>query len=139
MFLLTAGTSVTFANSYTDPDQRTLEEFKKEFASAQCVTWEKQDEFDKATFMLIGHRVIAFFNKAGKLEGSVRDIFFDQVPLNVMTAVDKRFANAEIINVKEISNADGTNYLVTLEKKNKKYRIKVNSTSGIVETEKLKM
>ena len=135
--LLTTGLSVVFANENVSPDKKTLEGFKKEFIAAQSVTWEKQDDFDKATFLLSGHRVIAWFNTDGQLEGSIRDIFFDQLPLTVMTAVDKRFVNADIYSVREITKNELTSYSITLEAKNKKYTVKVGSSGTIDEVEKV--
>ena len=135
--LLTTCLSEVFANEKVSPDKMTLDGFKKEFIAAQCVTWEKQGDFDKATFLLSGHRVIAWFNTTGQLEGSIRDIFFDQLPLYVMTAVDKRFADADIYSVREITKNELTSYSITLEAKNKKYTIKVGSSGTIDEVEKV--
>jgi hypothetical protein len=135
--LLAAGLSTSFAATETNPDQRTLDGFNKEFIAAQNVSWDKQGEYDKATFLLAGHRVIAWFNSAGQLEGCVRDLFFDQLPLNVMTAIDKRFAGADILSVREITNSEGTSYRLTLETKNKKYNVKLGSSGNIDEVEKL--
>ena len=135
--LLTAGlSSVALANG-PDPDQDVLELFKKEFSSAQQVSWSRQGDYDKATFVLAGRRAIAYFNAEGELEGSVRDIFFDQLPLAVMTAVDKRFADADIIDVREINNAEGTHYKIRLTAKSKKYSVKVDPSGSIGDVEKL--
>jgi hypothetical protein len=134
--LLTAGLTAVFAAG-PNPDQQVLDLFKKEFSAAQHVTWNKQDNYDKATFQLGGSWVIAYFNPAGQLEGCARDIFFDQLPLAVMSAVDKRFAEATIINVREITNVDGTSYRLTLEKNNKKYKVKVDTSGNISEVDRL--
>ena len=135
--LMTSGLSVAFANDNVNPDQQILEGFKKEFIAAQSITWDKQGEYDRAIFLLMGHRVMAWFNTTGQLEGCIRDIFFDQLPLNVMKAVDKRFAEADILSVREITNADGTNYQITLETKSKKLNVKVGLSGSIEEVDKL--
>ena len=134
--LLTAGLSTVFAASEPQPDQQVLELFKKEFTGAQNVSWEKQDGFDKAVFTLAGTRAVAYFNTAGELEGSIRDIFFNQLPLAVMTSVDKRFDKAEYYDVREVTNASGTSYRLKLEANNKKYKIKVDAAGNIDEIEK---
>lgn len=135
--LMTSGLSIAFANDKVNPDQQILEGFKKEFIAAQSITWDKQGEYDRAIFLLMGHRVMAWFNTTGQLEGCIRDIFFDQLPLNVMKAVDKRFAEADILSVREITNADGTNYQITLETKSKKLNVKVGLSGSIEEVDKL--
>ncbi len=135
--LLTACLTAVFANNAVTPNEKILASFKKEFSTAQDVTWNKQDNFDKATFLLGASWVIAYFNPAGQLEGCARDILFDQLPLAVMTAINKRFTAAEIINVREITNGDGTHYRLALEAKNKKYKVKVDSSGNINEVDKL--
>ncbi len=135
--LLIVGLSTAFANVGPTPNQLILDVFKKEFSTAQSVSWDKQEEFDKATFLLAGRRVVAWFNPSGFLEGCIRDIFFDQLPLSVMTAVDKRFPDAEILDVREITNAEGTHYRLRLDVTNKRYSIKVGPSGNMEEIEKL--
>lgn len=135
--LLTAGLTMVFANGAPAPNEQVLASFKKEFSAAQEVSWKKQDNYDKATFLLGASWVVAYFSPVGQLEGCARDIFFDQLPLAVMSAIDKRFIAAEIINVREITNVDGTHYRLTLEAKSKKYKVKVDSSGNINEVDKL--
>ena len=139
VFALSTGAVNSYANAFDpDPEQRVLDGFKKEFPTAQQVTWSKQAEFEKAVFVLAGRRVVAFFTREGLLEGSARDIFYDQLPLSVMTAVDKRFENATVFEVREINNAEGTCYRMRVESGNKKVKIKVSPDGTISEIEKLK-
>ncbi|MEI2740667.1 MAG: hypothetical protein V9F01_17975 [Chitinophagaceae bacterium] len=135
--LLTAGLSAVFASTDPNPDQKVLDLFNKEFASAENVTWNKQDEYDKATFILAGRRTVAYFNPEGLLEGCARELSFDQLPLAVMTAIDRRFAEKAISSVLEISNSEGTNYKLTLKTKTRKYKVKVDSAGNITEVSKL--
>ncbi|MEO7923267.1 MAG: hypothetical protein ABIR30_06270 [Chitinophagaceae bacterium] len=136
--LFTAGATAVFANNDPQPDEEVLNMFKKEFTAAENVIWSRQGEYDKATFLLAGHRVVAWFNPATtQLEGSIREIFFDQLPLTVMTAIDRKFPEAEISNVKEINNSEGTSYKVLLQSNKKRYYIKVGPGGNINEVEKL--
>ena len=122
----------------SEPGVLVLNEFKKEFSAAENVTWSKQDEFDKATFVLAGRRVVAYFNNTGQLEGCVRDLFFDQLPLAVMTAVDKRYGSAGVLDVREVTNSEGTSYRLTIETKTRKLRVKVTSDGNLNVLEKIK-
>ena len=136
--LLSAGLSTVFAAADPNPDQQVLNLFKKEFTAAENVIWSRQGDYDKATFLLAGRRVVAWFNpQTTQLEGSIREVFFDQLPLSVMTAVDRRFPEAEISNIKEINNSEGTSYRILLDSKDKKYSVKVSSSGNISEVEKL--
>jgi hypothetical protein len=135
--LLTAAVSTAFAHKDTRPDPGVEEIFKQEFAGAENVIWSRQEDYQKATFILAGHRVIAYFNEENELAGCIRDVFFDQLPLTVMKAVDKKFPGSDVHEIREITNNDGTSYLMRVEANNKKYKIKITSAGNITDIEKL--
>ena len=136
--LLTAAVSTAFAGIVTRTDPGVEEVFKQEFARAENVNWSQQDNYQKATFVLAGHRVIAYFNEENELAGCIRDIMYDQLPLIVTKAIDKRFPGADMQEVREITNSDGTSYLVRAEVNNKKYKVKITSDGNLTGIEKLK-
>jgi hypothetical protein len=137
-FMLTIVAGTALANDKTDVSELVSTTFKKEFPSASLIEWSSPGEYLKATFILWGSRAEAYFTADGQLQGSMRSIFYNQLPLSVMITVDKRFETAEILTVSEISNSEGTSYLLVLESKNKKYRVKVNSSGGIAEVKRIK-
>ena len=137
--LLTTAVSTAFAGIKTfDPNPGVEEVFKKEFAGAENVTWSQQDNYQKATFILAGHRVIAYFNEENEFAGCIRGILYDQLPLIVTKTIDKKFPGAEVLEIREITNGDGTSYLLRADMNNKKYKIKISSDGNITEIEKLK-
>jgi hypothetical protein len=137
-FMLTIVAGTALANDKTDVSELVSTTFKKEFPSASLIEWSSPGEYLKATFILWGSRAEAYFTAEGQLQGSMRSIFYNQLPLSVMITVDKRFETAEILTVSEISNSEGTSYLLVLESKNKKYSVKVNSSGGIAEVKRIK-
>ena len=136
--LLTAAASTAFANIVTDPDPGVEEVFKKEFAGAENVTWSQQENYQKATFILGGHRVVAYFNEENEFAGCIRNILYDQLPLIVTKTFDKKFPGADIEEIREITNSDGTSYLIRVDVNNKKLKVKITSDGNITEIEKLK-
>lgn len=130
-------TAVTFANVSVDPDPEVTEAFKKEFPGAQLVNWTQQGDYQKATFILAGHRSIAYFDQANEMVGCMRDIFFDQLPIVVMKAIDKKFPAADFCEVREINNADGTSYLLSVEQNKKKYKVKLTPEGSFTSIEKV--
>ncbi len=134
---LTAAATV-FASDETEVSKEVQASFKKEFAGSQLLDWSQQGEYLKATFILAGVRTVAYFSEDGKLQGSIRGLFYDQLPLMVITSVDKRFESSEVIDVCEISNAGGTSYRLTLDANNKRYRVRTDSEGNITEIEKVK-
>ena len=133
MLLLSLGIAPSFANSTLPDETVASKNFKKEFAGAENVKWTAIGEFQKASFVLAGHRAEAYFNADGDLAGSVRDLFYDQLPLAVMKTVDSRYENADIIDVREISNNEGTSYKVQLELGSKKYSLSLSSSGEVLE------
>ena len=143
-FFLTASVLLVIATTFafTEPEpkinEEVLQSFKREFAGSQLLGWSQQGEFFKATFILAGFRTIAYFSPDGRLEGSARGLLYNQLPLTVITTIDKRFESACVLDVCEITNPTGTTYRLTLESKNKKYRVKVDPEGNFTDIEKLK-
>ncbi|HMR91647.1 MAG TPA: hypothetical protein PKC69_05015 [Chitinophagaceae bacterium] len=134
-FTLSAG---VFAATGETPDHALLS-FEKHFAGAKDVTWENDAAgFRKATFVWGGHRTIAYYTTEGELAGTARGLFFAQVPMSVSRAFYRNFEKAIVLDVKEITNSEGTRYLILMEQKNKKYRTTINNYGEVVKTEKLK-
>ena len=135
--MLTVGLTNVFASPDPDPDQKVIDGFKKEFPAAREVSWSNQDEYEKAIFLLAGRRVIAYFSSEGELEGCIRDIFYDQLPLAVMSAVEKRFGEMEVLYVREVTNREGTSYKIRLDEGKKMYNVTVASDGYINDVQKL--
>jgi hypothetical protein len=134
---LTIAISSAFASRPLDPDPNVEETFKKEFPGAQSVTWGSQEGFQKVTFILAGHRMIAYFDQKDELAGCMRDIFFDQLPITVMKALDKKYPKADFSEVHELTNSEGTSYLVTVDHEQKKYKVRVSPDGNFTSIEKL--
>ena len=134
--ILSVACSTAFANSkpVSDPESA----FRKEFPTAQVLNWNKLGDLVKAVFLLDGHRTEAYFQEDGKFLGSSRSIFFDQLPLAASRAVDKKYANADIIEVYEITNEEGTSYRIRLEQNSKTYRLKVDANGNITDSDRVK-
>src|SRR5882762_10481779 len=98
------GISAVFANNVSGGNDKARENFKRDFPGASLVQWGQQDEYLQVSFILNKVRVMAFFDKDGDLQGSVSVIFFDQLPMAVRTSFDKRFADAVILEIDEITN-----------------------------------
>ena len=135
--MLTVFVGSAFANDIDEINKRVKQSFDKEFGGAQFVKWSEAGDYLKANFVLGDHRAEAFFGNDGELLGCVRDLFFDQLPLSVMTTIDKRFANADILDVREITNTEGTTYTVSLEHEQKKFRVKTDTGGNVVSMERI--
>ncbi|HEX7903341.1 MAG TPA: hypothetical protein VF487_05640 [Chitinophagaceae bacterium] len=117
-------------------NSKAQEVFKKEFAGAEMVKWSTEGNYSKVSFVLGGTSAIALFNGEGELLGSVRNIFYNQLPLSVITSFEKRFENATVIDITEVTNVNGTRYKVTMEYKNKKASASLYSDGTLENLEK---
>ena len=134
--------TVALGTAFAAPDpfinEAVKEAFKKEFSGAELVEWREVGNHLKATFVLNGYRTEAYFNQEGELQGSARSLFFSQLPLVVMTAIDKRYNGADILDVNELNSNSGTYYRITLVTGKKKYRVRVDADGTVVDTERLR-
>jgi hypothetical protein len=138
LMLLLAGISLTtFGHLNSNIDPRTEQAFKNEFSGAVNVTWAKAGNFSKASFTWADHQTVAYFNAEAELVGCIRGLFFNQLPLTVIRSVERNFKNADILEIREITNKEGTIYTIVLENKNKEYKIRLNNLGEILETEKI--
>lgn len=130
---------VSFAAPSSDKESKAQASFKKQFSGAQHINWSKAENgLHKVSFVWGGHSTVAYFTDLGEFMGSARSMFYDQLPLTVIRAVDEKYKNPVVIEVREISNEEGTSYSLVLEQKTKKYRIKVNSLGDVIESERIK-
>lgn len=136
--LLTIGIATVTATPVTTPDPRVEKIFQKEFAGAENVKWSEQDDFISALFLLNGHRIQAWFKKEGELVGSIRGLSYNQLPLQVIRSLQSKFEQAVIIEIREVTNNEGTNYKIVLENKDKKYKVSIRPDGNVEETLKLK-
>jgi hypothetical protein len=133
--MMTLGVTIALAapGSKINPGPDVVEMFKKEFAGAEFVKWTVQGEYQKASFVLGGHRAEAYYTITGEYLGSIRDLFYDQLPLAVMKSVDNKYPEADISELTEVATTDGVTYKMLVELKSKKVRLTVDSSGNFVE------
>ncbi len=131
-------TSSFAAVSTSDPVIET--NFARQFTGAEDVKWTSIEHgMKKVSFTLGGTRTEAYYNVDGELLGTLRNLFYSQLPLSVMQTINNKFDGGVVIEILEITNNEGTSYRVILEQKDKKYKIRVNSVGEITEQEKMKL
>lgn len=135
--------TVTGISAFADPivntNPRAEKAFQQQFNGASHVKWDKAESgYLKATFTWADHRTIAYFTTDGEFAGSVRNLLFNQLPLTVMRAVDNQFKNNILVEIREITNNNGTYYAIQLEQNNRKYNVKINNAGEVLQKEKVR-
>jgi hypothetical protein len=137
--IMTVAVTSAFANSIEAENPQAQKLFNKQFAGAENVKWSTTSEgVLKVTFTWAGTRAEAYFDQNSELIATERNIFYGQVPLNVMRAVNTKYKNAIVLAVSEISTNGGNRYVISLEHGAKKYRATISSLGDIMEVEKIK-
>jgi len=132
--VLTASANPTPVN-----DPKVEKAFSKLFAGASNVSWSKEEgNYLKASFVWGDHYTVAYFGEDGKLLGSIRGLFFNQLPLSVIRSFNSSFSDHIVLEVREISNDEGVSYTLLTEHKNKKYRIRMNGLGDVIEKTRVK-
>jgi hypothetical protein len=145
-FMLAVGLTTAFADNETDVSSKVKESFKKEFIEAEFVTWSKVEfvtmgevaTYQMVRFVFHNHAEIAYFDEDGELLGSARSILFDELPLAVIKSFERKFSGADFREILEVSNIEGTSYVITEVTKNKQYHVKVNPNGGIMNRFRIK-
>jgi hypothetical protein len=130
--IVTVGLTTVFATDEPDVSNRVKQSLKKEFVGAMSITWSQVGDYQRALFVLDAHRVEAYFNADGEMLGFARGVLFNELPMVVSKSLDKRFPGADFIDAREVSNADGVSYWLTVETAGKSYRVKVDPAGSIL-------
>lgn len=137
--ILTASVITGFANTTEKGDPKAEQAFNKQFAGAESINWSKtQEGLLKVNFVWGGHSTVAYFNERSEIVGSVRNMFYDQLPLTIIRAIDAKYKAPVVIEVREISNEEGTVYSLVVEEKEKRFRIRLNSMGEVLTSQRLK-
>ncbi|HVT84741.1 MAG TPA: hypothetical protein VHD35_06045 [Chitinophagaceae bacterium] len=137
-FAIVVGMTSAFAGKDPKVGPRVQQSFKKEFPAADFVKWDKDQDYFKATFVLNDYRTEAWFSEEGELLGTVRNLLYDQLPLAVMRGIEKKYSAEDIIEIREITNADGTTYKMTAINKKGKFGLSATPDGDVVRTGKIK-
>ncbi|MBP7555882.1 MAG: hypothetical protein KA821_06445 [Chitinophagaceae bacterium] len=137
--LMLAATIVGFAAGPVPASDPAVQSFSRQFAGAQNVSWSNgEDGLQRVTFVWAGHRAQAYFSAAGEFLGAMRGLFYQQLPLSVIRAVDKRYNNPIVLEARELSNQEGTTYSLLIEYRSKRMRVKLNGDGGFESAERVK-
>ncbi|MBO9566629.1 MAG: hypothetical protein J7621_27900 [Niastella sp.] len=131
VLLLTVSISSTFANNKIENVNETvISSFKKDFASAQEVTWEKSKEVSKATFKLNDQVMFAYYAEDGNLLAVIRNIVSSQLPINLLSDLKKNYGSYWISDLFEMASDNSTSYYVTLQSGDQTVVLKSYSSTG---------
>jgi hypothetical protein len=109
------GSIATYAADKT-PTVMAKQAFTREFAQVKDVEWTtvSNESVYEATFSFNNESLHAFFTEDGEFLGTTRQVSKSQLPIGVVTELEKQYANARVATIFEYSKKDGLAYYITL-------------------------
>ncbi len=96
-------------------NQKVLDAFKTEFATAKEVEWSVGSNYYKATFVYNEKYVFAYYSESGDLLGLTRYLSPVDLPLALQSSLKKNYEGYWVSDLFEAAKSDVTNYYITLE------------------------
>ena len=118
------------------PGTKLIEQFKSTFPNAQNVKWAEDKAGHFVSFYQDGNLEKVFYNKEGDFVCSWKYSTGHELPTSVVMKMNKKYSEAKIIGVTELTTADNTVYEVKAAKGSKLYCITFSSNGTIIEETK---
>jgi len=116
--------SASFANNDESINEKAAQSFKKEFAQAKDVSWQKSGDMFRATFSLNERVLFAYYNQSGDLMAITRNITTDQLPIALQTLLRKNYTEYWVSDLFEMVSGGQTSYYITVENADHKVVLK---------------
>ncbi len=116
--ILTLAIAVSTLSAFAGDEnvnQKVLDAFKTEFATAKEVEWSVGSNYYKATFVYNEKYVFAYYNESGELLGLTRYLSPVDLPLALQSSLKKNYEGYWVSDLFEAAKNDVTNYYITLE------------------------
>ena len=125
---LTLALSLISMSSFAADDytisQAAVKSFHSSFKSATEVSWTVSGNLFKASFLMNGQYVSAYFDGEGEMMAITRNISSTQLPIALQASIKKNYEQYWITDLFEVANEDGTSYYITLENAESKITLK---------------
>ncbi len=125
---IAVSTLSAFAND-ENVNQRVLNAFRTEFATAKEVEWTVGSNYYKATFVYNESYVFAYYNESGELLGLTRYVSPVDLPLALQNSLKKNYEGYWISDLFEAAKNDATSYYITVENADTKIILKSSGNS----------
>jgi hypothetical protein len=118
------------------PGSKLIEQFKTTFPNAENVKWSEDKTGYFVSFYQNENFEKVLYNKDGDFVCSWKYSDGKQLPINIVMMLNKRFSEAKIIGVTELTTQSSMNYEIKLTKGSKLYSINVMPDGSITKEER---
>jgi hypothetical protein len=127
---LFAALSATASNP-PEVNEKVLKAFGETFMKATDVVWHEVQNFYEASFKQSEVISRAIYDQDGNLLRTTRYYSQENLPINILTKLQKRFAGKSIYGVTELSQEDQVSYNITMQDDKNWYIIKADNWGGL--------
>jgi hypothetical protein len=129
--------TVSFAYNGT-VNEKVLKSFKETFPHAEQVNWQEFSENYIVNFMEGDIRTRINYDKEGNFVSATRYYFEQNLPVNILCKLKKRYPGQKVFGVTEVETESSTEYYIKLEDATNFTTVKSDIASNFEETEKYK-
>ncbi len=105
--------SATFAQEAKPVPDAISNGLAQQFTNASDVLWQTTGDYYKATFLIDGQPMKAFYSHDGSMIGISRNISVEQLPLALLKEVKEKEATTTVSDLFELLTDRGTEYYIT--------------------------
>lgn len=127
---LFAALSATASNP-PEVSEKVLKAFSETFMKATDIVWHEVKNLYEASFKQSEIISRAIFDKNGNLLRTTRYYSQENLPINILTKLQKRFAGKSVYGVTELSTEDQVSYHITMQDEKNWYIIKADNWGSL--------
>jgi hypothetical protein len=134
---LFAALSATASNP-PEVTEKVLKAFNETFMKATDVVWHEVKNFYEASFKQSEVISRAIYDQDGNLVRTIRYYSQENLPINILTKLQKRYAGKSVYGVTELSMEDQVSYYITMQDEKHWYIIKADNWGSLELEQKYK-
>ena len=126
------------ASSPPEVTEKVLKAFNEIFMKATDVVWHETQNYYEASFKQSEIISRAIYDADGNLLRTTRYYSEENLPINILTKIRKRYAGKSVFGVTELTTADEVSYHITLQDETNWYIIKADNFGNLELSQKYK-
>ncbi len=129
--VLTLTTTVIASDGGKNVNYWVLNKFKSTYQDAKDVTWVVTDKFAKASFLVDGKKMEAYYSSDGEFIAESKAVPTGDLPRAARKTIEKKYKDFTIKEVIAYSTTDRVEYYVSLENDKSSEVLKISATGNI--------
>ncbi len=87
-----------------DVSQEVKQQFENDFEGVSEVSWQRMSNFDEASFMKNGEKVIAFYDDDAHLVGTTKEKSFAKLPYDAQEQIINKYKDYNVVRILEFTD-----------------------------------